>query len=377
MKKKILFLVNDLSFFISHRLDIALAAKKKGYEVKIAYGELGRLKKKNSIKGMQCFQVPLKRGSINPFRELWAFLFIIYTFYSIKPDIVHLITIKSYLYGGISARILRVPSVVSSIAGLGSFFHVKSLKNKIFKFFTYPFFYFAFKHPNQFIIVQNSEDKKILVNWGVLNPKKVKLIEGSGVNLKKFYKFKYRGKIPVICFASRLLRDKGVYDFISAAKIIKKRGLLVKFILAGDIDPDNPTSITDKELEDIRYNGNVEVVGYKKDIANLYSKCHIICLPSYFGEGLPKSLIEAAAAGRAIITTNHPGCRDAIIPNKTGLKVPIKNPQKLARAMQKLILNLKLTKNMGLEGRKLAEKKFPIEKVVLLHLEIYKNLIKN
>jgi len=379
MKKKILFLVNDLSFFISHRLNIALSAKANGYKVKIIYGEVAKQKEKILIqkKNIEFLEIPLLRSSLNPFKELWVFFVILYNFYLFKPDIVHLITIKAYLYGGIAARLARVPCVVISIAGLGSFFHRKNLKNLIFKFLVYPIFYLAFRHSNQYIIVQNLEDKKILGNWGVLNLKKVYLIKGSGVQLKKFVHLNEKKTIVKICFASRLLKDKGVYDFVNAANLIKKRGFNARFLLAGSIDLDNPTSLTQKELNNIRNQGVVEVLGFKKNIARLYSESHIICLPSFFGEGMPKALIEAGAASRAIITTNHPGCRDAIIPNKTGILVPIKNPKKLADAIQWLIENPKKRKKMGKEGRKLAEKKFPIEKVSQQHLKIYQTLIGN
>ena len=379
MKKKILFLGNDLRFFISHRLNIALSAKANGYKVKIIYGEVAKKKEKILIqkKDIEFLEIPLLRSSLNPFKELWVFFAILYNFYLFKPDIVHLITIKAYLYGGIAARIARVPCVVSSIAGLGSFFHTKNLKNLIFKFLVYPIFYLAFRHSNQYIIVQNLEDKKILGNWGVLNLKKVYLIKGSGVQLKKFVHLNEKKTIVKICFASRLLKDKGVYDFVNAANLIKKRGFNARFLLAGSIDLDNPTSLTQKELINIRNQGVVEVLGFKKNIARLYSESHIICLPSFFGEGIPKALIEAGAASRAIITTNHPGCRDAIIPNKTGILVPIKNPKKLADAIQWLIENPKKRKKMGKEGRKLAEKKFPIEKVSQQHLKIYQTLLRN
>lgn len=379
MKKKILFLVNDLSFFISHRLNIALSAKAEGFKVKILYGEVAKKKEEILIKkqDIELLEIPLRRSSLNPFREFWVFFVILYNFYIFKPDIVHLITIKAYLYGGIAARLARVPCVVSSIAGLGSFFHRKNLKNLIFKFLVYPIFYLAFRHSNQYTIVQNLVDKKILGNWGVLNLKKVYLIKGSGVQLKKFVHLKEKKTIVKICFASRLLKDKGVYDFVNAANLIKKRGLKARFLLAGSIDLDNPTSLTEKELENIRKQGVVDVLGFKKDIARLYSESHIICLPSFFGEGIPKALIEAGAASRAIVTTNHPGCRDAIIPNKTGILVPIKNPKKLADAIQQLIENPKKRKKMGKQGRRLAEKKFPIEKVSQQHLKIYQSLLRN
>ena len=163
-------------------------------------------------------------------------------------------------------------------------------------------------------------------------------------------------------------------DYVSAAKLIYNRGFKVKFLLAGDLDPGNPTSLKESDLLKIKKDKIIQLLGYQRDIPSLFARSHIICLPSY-GEGLPKTLVEAAAASRAIITTNSPGCRDAIIPNKTGLIVPEKNPEKLADALQWLIENPKKIIAMGKEGRKLAEKEYQIEMIIQKHLSIYKYLL--
>ena len=378
MKKNILILVNSLSFFISHRLEIAYAAKDKGYEVKVGYGELGNTNTAIlSEKGIDCFHVPLERKSINPFKEMWSLFSIWRIFYRLKPDIVHLITIKAYLYGGIAARLARVPCVVSAIAGLGILFNQKKWRNFLFQKLLYPLFYLAFNHPNQRVIVQNLEDKKKLINWVGLDKKKILLFPGSGVNLSMFTNLSELNVVMTVCFASRLLRHKGVFDFVSAARIIKKRGIKAKFLLAGNLDLSNPTSLTHQDLNNIIKEKVVEVLGYQKDIPTLYARSHIVCLPSFYGEGLPKALIEAAAASRAVVTTDAPGCRDALTPNKTGLLVPVKNPEKLADALQWLIEHPKERVAMGKEGRKLAEKEFPIEKIVQNHLDIYQDLLVN
>jgi len=244
----------------------------------------------------------------------------------------------------------------------------------LIRFLLAPFFKLAFNHFNQKIILQNRDDVKLLVDWGVLNLSKVKLIKGSGVKLENFRNLNEHDGIITVCFAARLLRDKGVYEFISAAKLLKKKGVKTKFILAGDLDFENPSGLKISDLNKIKKDRYVKVLGYQKDIAKLYAKSHIICLPSY-REGLPKSLIEAAAASRAIVTTDVPGCRDAIIPNKTGLLVPIKDEKALADAIQWLIENPKERINMGKKGRVLAEKEFSIQKIVENHLEIYQQLI--
>jgi glycosyltransferase involved in cell wall biosynthesis len=379
MKKKLLILVNELSFFISHRFEIAEAAINKGYDVKIAYGELGNMTKRKLSKiKIDCFQVPLHRGVTNPFKELVSIIALYQIFKKLKPDIVHLVTIKSYLYGGIAARFSHVKCVVSAVAGLGIIFNNRQLLYKILRKILFPIFYLAFSHRNQKIIVQNLHDKKILVSWGVVDKKKIEVFPGSGVNLDKFIKIneKYTNKKITICLASRLIRDKGIYDFIDASKILKKRGIESKFLLAGSIDIKNPNSLSEKEMKNIQKDNFLEVVGFIKDIPTLYAKSHIVCLPSYYGEGIPKTLIEAAAASRAIVTTDHPGCRDAVIPNKTGLLVPIQNPKKLADVLQWLIEHPKDRIAMGKAGRKLAEKKFNLKKIVQMHLDIYGLLLK-
>ena len=377
-KKKILFLVNSLSFFISHRIEIAYAAKNKGYDIEVGYGELGNTKTSIlSKKGIRCFKIPLERQSINPFKEIVSLFFIYKVFIRLKPDIVHLITIKPYLYGGIAGKLARVPCLVSAVAGLGILFDEEKWRSFFYKKLLKPLFYFALSHSNQIIIIQNQQNKKTLINWIGLDKKKFLLLPGSGVNISKFKNLSYSNKEITICFASRLLKNKGVFDFISAAKIIKNSGIKARFLIAGNLDPSNPDSLNKKDLNKIIKDKVVEYLNYQKDIPSLYARSHIICLPSFYGEGLPKALIEGAAAGRAIITTNVPGCRDSLIPNKTGLLVPKKNPQKLAKAIKYLIENPQIRIRMGKEGRKFAKKKFPVEKIISSHIKIYNDLIKN
>ena len=212
------------------------------------------------------------------------------------------------------------------------------------------------------------------MNWGVLDSKKIRLLRGSGVNLSEFTQLEEPDGMPLVCFAARLLYDKGLYDFVAAARLLRERGIQARFWLAGDIDMKNPTSLNASELQALRDEGIVEVLGYKKDIPSLYAKVNIVCLPSY-REGLPKALVEAAAASRAVVTTDVPGCRDAIIPNETGLLVPARSPEKLAHALQWLIEHPVERLAMGKAGRKLAEREFAIEKIVQGHLDIYQELL--
>ena len=371
---KLVILINNLNFFCSHRLPIAEAALNESLNVVIGYGELGGADPLYLIqKGFKLSFVPMQRGGIDLFKNLKTFFYIWRFFRKEKPDIVHLVTIKPYLFGGILARITGVRCVVSAVSGLGYLFINKDLKSKLLKLFIYPLYKLAFNHFNQVVIFHNEEDAKDLVKWGVINSSKIKVLKGSGIKLDKFTKFKEHPGTPVVCFASRLLIDKGVNEFILAAKILKERSVIARFLLVGDLDMNNPKSLNRYDLMKIKSENIVEVFGYQDDIPSLFEKSHIICLPSY-REGFPKVLIEAAAASRAIVTTDVPGCRDSIIPNKTGILVPVKNSKSLANAIQDLLENSKKRVLMGREGRKLAEREYSIENIVDSHLEIYKNL---
>ena len=376
-KKKLLILVNQLSFFISHRLPIARAALNDGFEVVIVYGELGNTDISLNLledEGFKIRYIPMDRSGINILRDLKT-CFHIWKFFKVeKPDIVHLISMKPYLYGGIISRLLNIRAVVSAISGFGTLFISKNLKFKILGLLFSPIFKFSFNHSNQMIIVQNESDLKLLIKFGILNLSKIKIFKGSGVKLENFVDLKEPSGIPTVCFAARLLRDKGIYEFVSAAKILNERGIQARFLIAGDLDLNNLTGIKFDEYNKLKNEKSIEVLGYHKNIPELYAKSHIVCLPSY-REGLPKSLMEAAAASRAVVTTDVPGCRDAIIPNKTGLLVPVKDPNKLADSLQWLIEHPKERVDMGKEGRKLAEKEFRIEKIAEDHLIIYKQLI--
>ncbi|MDC3174354.1 glycosyltransferase family 4 protein [Candidatus Pelagibacter sp.] len=368
-------LINNLSFFFSHRLPIAESTLAKGFDVVVGYGELGGVDPKHfEKKGLRFISVPMQRGGINPLNDLKTFYYIWNFFKSEKPDIVHLVTIKPYLYGGIISRIVNVPCLVSAVSGLGSLFISNDLKSRFLRLLLYPFYKLAFNHKNQKIIVQNQDDLDTLKKWGVLNALNVKLLKGSGVELANFKNFEEQNGIPVICFAARLLKDKGVNEFVSAAKILKQRKINARFLLAGDLDSNNPTSLNLDNINQIKSEGCVEILGYYKDIAELYNRSHIICLPSY-REGLPKALLEAGAASRAVVTTDVPGCRDAIIPNKTGLLVPVKNFEKLADTLQWLIEHPEERVAMGRAGRKFVEKEFSVEKIIQGHINIYDNLL--
>jgi glycosyltransferase involved in cell wall biosynthesis len=230
---------------------------------------------------------------------------------------------------------------------------------------------FALGGKNSHVIVQNPDDKA-LINSILKVP--ITLIRGSGVDLNQYEYNEEKNENIKVSMASRLLKDKGVFEYIEASKILKKKYLNVKFELYGDIDIHNPASLTSDDIKKIKEEGFVNVYGFSSDIAKVFSDSNIVVLPSY-REGLPKVLIEAAACGRAVVTTDVPGCRDAIEPNVTGLLCEVKDTESLASVIEKLILDKDLRNSMGKEGRKLAEQEFDINKVVEKHFEIYEGRV--
>jgi len=359
-------------FFVSHRLPIAVEAIKQGYEVHIATtvtDKLDLLEESGLI--VHNLSLHRSRSGVLIISELWSLLSIIK---AINPDIVHLVTIKPVLLGGIAARLSRVPAVVSAISGLGFIFY----SNGFISFVRYKLisllYFLSLGHKNQKIVFQNKEDKLKLckIRSDVYN--RSILIPGSGVDLSLYSVLENDLHPPIIMMAARLLSSKGVREFIQASKIVHESNRAVRFILVGDIDSLNPESIKESELSQWKSEGVVEIWGYRGDMYNVIPNASIIVLPSYYGEGLPKVLIEAAACGRAVITTDHPGCRDAVTP-ETGILIPIKDSVALSNAIQDLIQNPEKIVKMGKAGRELAERNYSIEKVCEAHMKIYQDLL--
>ena len=326
--------------------------------------------------GFRYHQVSMSRKGKNPFGELGTICALYSVYRRIQPAIVHLVTIKPYLYGSIAARLANVPAVVSAVAGLGILFSQNNLKSLLLRVLLFPLFRFAFGHRNQSVIFQNRDDQAILHRFAGLSEQKSVLIRGAGVDLRRYPYMPEPDGVPVISLASRLLKDKGVVEFAEASRVLQQRGVKSEFWLIGTPDPGNANTVTQAQLDGWQKAGLVKCLGYRTDIAALFALSHIVTLPSCYGEGLPKVLIEAAACGRAVVTTDHPGCRDAIEVDKTGLLIPIKDSTALADAIERLINNPAQRQRLGRAGRELAENVFDVEKVIDEHIEIYEQLLK-
>ena len=325
------FVVNVDWFFISHRLPIALKAKQLGYNVHIATTLTGH-KKKLEDHGLIVHELNISRGSSNIFSALSILLKLILLFKQLKPDLVHCVTIKPVIIGGIACHFTNLKGVVFSISGLGYVFIKEGIVNSIRKRIVSFFYKISLNHKNMKVIFQNNSDKEIISQIAGLNDEEAVLIKGSGVDLKYFSFSDSFSETPLVLLASRMLKDKGIQEFVEAAAIVKKESGNIKFVLVGSPDPENNASITLKEILQWEESGIIEYWGQRDDMMEIISQSSIVVLPSY-REGMPKILLEAAAVGRPVITTDVPGCRDAIIPNKTGLLVPMKDPLTLAEKL--------------------------------------------
>lgn len=369
--KKLLFIVNTDWAFLSHRLPIALAAIKAGYDVHIATPITDKAQILRSH-GLIVHPIYLDRKSLNPISNLQSCWQLYRIIKKIKPDIVHAVTIKPVLFGGLIARLLRVPKLIIAISGLGFSHSSTGYGITVVRKTVYTLYRFIFSHPNINVIFQNTDDLAVLAKATGLPPAKTTLISGSGVDLNSYPVLPLPdSKIPIVMMACRLLTDKGLREFASAAKILRTENYSARFILLGDFDPGNPTNLPKCELDKWIADGTIEYWGYQSDMMNILPKAHIVVLPSYYREGLPKILIEAAACARAVITTNMPGCRDAIEPDITGLLVPARNSSALAKAIIQLLDNPVTYRKMGENGRMLAQRKFDIKIVIDKHLTIY------
>jgi glycosyltransferase involved in cell wall biosynthesis len=366
---KLLFVVNVDWFFISHRLPIALGARSAGYEVHVATG-LTNCAHLFANYGLILHPIYLERGDTSLLGLFRTFFGILTVCLRVRPKVIHLVTIKPVLLGGIIARLLGLKRIVASVSGLGYIFIAKGSKASLRRLIVSSLYRLALFHDGIRVIFQNPDDRLSLCKLSSLPFSKTVLIPGSGVSLSSYSPSDLPPGIPVVLFAARLLSSKGIYEFVDAASQLTG----ARFVIAGQFDKDNRDCIDPAQLNQWVENGWVEYWGYSDAMANVLSQASMVVLPSY-REGLPKVLIEAAACARPVITTDVPGCRDAIDPDVTGLLVPAQDSNALKVAIQHLLDNPELCKAMGRAGRALAERKFDVKQVVETHLDIYAELI--
>jgi len=367
-KKKLLFVVNVDWFFISHRLPLAIEAKKRNYDVTIATKNTGRFKELEEL-GFNLHDLDVERSGTNILKEFLIILKLIMIQRKVRPDIIHNVTLKMSIYSSIASRFISPGKVINAISGLGYNFTIdrKTRSQKII----FALMNFAFRKKGFSFIFQNPDDMQLfqVLNFNVGNS--FYMIKGSGVDIEKFMYIDRKIK-PNINFilTSRMLKDKGVLEFITASRKVALRFPNASFLLVGDLDKNNLASFTEDELKYELKSTNVTWLGYRDDIPDLLKVSDVMVLPSY-REGLPKSLIEAAATGLPIITTDTIGCRECVDDGVNGFLVPIGNPEILAEKMIELIENPEMITKMGKASRLKAENEFALAMVIDKTFRIY------
>lgn len=376
----LLFVVNEAFFFVSHRLPIALEARRRGYDVHVAapsdnvwapedysVAELEKL-------GLRFHEIPISRRGTHPLQELRTFVALLRLYRRLRPDIVHHLTIKPNLYGGVAARLAGVPSVVYAITGLGQMFVATEGPLRLIRPMVLSLMRFAFGHGNARVIVQNTSDRQFLMDNRIADMAATVLIQGSGVDLELFKPTPEPAGEPLVILPSRLIWEKGIQEFVDAAKLLKARGIAARFALVGNTHASNPRAVQTETLRGWAEEGIVEWWGRREDMPEVMAESHVVCLPSKYGEGVPKVLLEAAAAGRPVVATDTPGCREVITHGAEGLLVPAADSAALAAALGRLIGNPRQRGAMGAAARDMAIQKFGVGRVVERTFEIYREL---
>ncbi len=368
--RRLLYLVSEDWYFVGHRIDLAKAALEAGYAVAVAT-RVGEHRDTILDAGIELLPLGLKRSGRNPITELGSVREIARAYRAFKPHIVHHVALKPVLYGALAARLTRVPAVVNALTGLGYAFSSEDAKARLIRPILERGYAMALRGSH--VILQNSGDLALLATRGIVSEAQCTVVPGAGVRLNEFSPAPEADGEPLVILPARMLRDKGVIEFVAAARILKNEGVSARFVLVGSPDPENPASIDAAQLRAWIAEGSVEWWGWQADMVRIYRAAHIVCLPSY-REGLPKTLIEAAACGRPVVTTDVPGCRDAIIPDETGLLVPARDAKQLAGAIAQLIKSPTLRQAMGRKARTLAENMFSIERIAAETIAIYDRL---
>jgi len=367
---KLLFVVTEDWYFVSHRLPLAVAAQKAGFDVVVAtrVGEYGERIRAAGIR-LIAFNLSRRRG--NPLQEVAA---LVRLYRRERPEIVHHVALKPVLYGTLASRLAGVPYVVNAVAGLGWLFTSSGLAAQTLRPVICRLLAWLLGAPHSRTIVQNPDDFGLLTKMGVPEDR-LRLIRGAGVDTEVFTPALESPPEPVtVLFSARMLQDKGVGEFVEAARLLTQAGVKARFVLVGDPDPGNPASVPVAALRAWHGQNGVEWRGRRDNMPALFHTAHIACLPSY-REGLPKVLLEAAACGLPIVTTDAPGCREIVRDGDNGFLVPVRDAQALAVALRRLIDNGALRAKMGRRAREIVLVEFSQERVIEETLAVYQELI--
>jgi glycosyltransferase involved in cell wall biosynthesis len=363
----LLFIVNVDWFFYSHRLALARAARDRGARVTVAAADTGTSARIRA-EGFSFIPLPISRKGTSPVGELAVFRAIVNLYRSLRPDLVHQVTIKPVIYGSLAARIVSHKAVVNAVSGLGYAFS-PGIRTAPIRPVVRAMYRLALNADNAVTIFQNPDDRELFLRLHLLPPDRSVIIRGSGVDCKEFQPGTHGSKTVIL--AGRMLWDKGIGVFVEAARRVRQSCPDARFVLVGDIDNENRAAIPRRKIDQWTEDGAVEWWGPRTDMPAILGDAAIAVLPSLHREGLPKILLEAAACGLPLVATDIPGCREVVRHDETGLLVPPGDPEALARAMQALLSSEELRKRFGNAGRSLVEREFSEDIVIKQVLDLY------
>ncbi len=372
---QLFLVVNEDRFFLSHRKPVALAARDNGYDVTIVTKDTGHRQEIENL-GLTMLELPINPTGMNLVQEFKTFWFLYKLYRRKRPDIVHHVGLKNILWGGLAAKLTNIKGVVNAVSGLGGLFNggkTSMITRAILSVMRY-----SNNRSNVKTIFQNNDDKLLFLANNVVMTNQIEFTKGSGIDLKEYaYVPEPSHGIINIIFTARMVREKGVCDLIEAAEQLKlKFQGKIRFLLCGRLTP-NKTGISEAYMLQHCDGDYICWLGERNDVKQLLEQSHVMAFPSYYREGVPKSLIEASAIGRPIITCDSTGCRDVVLDGVNGFLVNPRAPQMLANKIKQLVEDTPLRRKMGEMARTIAERDFSIDKVVATHLKIYNNLLFN
>lgn len=372
MQNKLFIVVNHDWFFLSHRKEVAVAAKDSGWDVTIVTCNTGKFDDIKAL-GLKVIDLPINATGMNLKEEWKTYSFLRALYKREKPNIVHHVGLKTILWGGLAAKRVKVKGVVNAVSGLGVMFSEGNLSmtsRGILAVLRY-----SHHRDGVRVIFQNHEDEALLLDNHVTKPENVVFIKGSGVDLKDFDYTPVPDTIPIrVIFTGRMVKEKGIVTLFEAAQQLRPdyEGKVI-FLLCGKLS-DNPKAMKKEEVESLCDGSYFQWLGHRNDVKDLLKQSHIVAFPSYYREGVPKSLIEATAIGRPIITCNSIGCKDTVDDGVNGFLIPIRDSNALAEKLRILIEDKALRERMGEASRRKAEMDFSLNNVIEKHLEIYAKL---
>lgn len=365
----LVFLIAEDWFFASHFLVRGVAAQKAGWRV-VVMARQNQAAADIIAAGLEFIPIGFDRHRLNPVRELSFALHLAKLYRQLKPTVVHHIALKPIILGSVAARLAGCKAVINAPVGLGFVFSSSKPLARVLKPMVTGALRFAMSPARSLAIFENPDDLAQMVQARIVKPSQTRLIRGAGVDMQRFTPSpEPAGKVRIL-LAARMIREKGVLDFIEAARLLQGQA---EFLLAGAPDPANHNSLTEAELQDWDAKGVIRWLGPVKDMAGLFKTIHIFTLPSTYREGLPKVVLEAMAAGRPVVTTDIPGCREAVINGQTGFLVLPYAPQALAGALAELINDPDLRGQMGQAGRARVAENFSDEIICQKTLAVYES----